>query len=86
MDKEEEKKLLELLKRIETNPKFYKNSPKDTIYWVESTHIGEHLFTFDKKRIFNLFRDYPMELTKEQRDIFKKENPYWADFFKHRES
>lgn len=37
------------------NKKFYKKNETDTIIWVESEHVGEHLFTFDKKRIFNLF-------------------------------
>lgn len=64
---------------------FYKNKEEDTIWWVENPDkVGEHLFSFDKERIFNLFRDYPNELTPEQKEIFDKENPYWADFFKDR--
>jgi hypothetical protein len=46
--------------------------------------VGEWLFTFDKTNIFNMFQDYPHKLTKKQREIFDKENPYWADFFKDR--
>ena len=45
---------------------------------------GEHVFSFDRERRFNLFRDYPWELTPEQKEIFDKENPYWAEFFKDR--
>jgi hypothetical protein len=45
---------------------------------------GEWLLTFDKTNIFNMFRDYPDKLTKKQREIFDKENPYWANFFKDR--
>ena len=46
--------------------------------------VGEMMFTFDGEKIFNLFRDYPHELTEEQKRIFDEENPYWADFFKDR--
>ena len=53
--------------------------------WIDSPDVtGVKLFTFDGQRIFNLFRDYPYELTKEQKEIFDKENPYWAEFFKGR--
>lgn len=64
---------------------FYKNNDTDQIWWVDNTEkIGEHLFTFDKKKIYNLFEDYPYNLTKEQKEIFDKENPYWKEFFKDR--
>ena len=64
---------------------FYKNDPRDRIWWTSPVGaIGEHLFSFDKEKIFNLFRDYPHELTKEERDIFEQENPYWVEFFKDR--
>lgn len=64
---------------------FYKENPTDKVWWVSNIDtFGEHLFSFDKKVIFNLFRDYPHNLTKEQKEIFDKENPYWANFFKWR--
>ena len=67
------------------NYEFYKKNDTDIIWWVNNRKRGgEHLFTFDKKKIFNLFRDYPYELTKEEKEIFDRENPYWADFFKDR--
>jgi hypothetical protein len=66
--------------------KFYKEKVGDTIFWVENNDcVGEHLFTFDKKKIFNLFADYPWKLTKEEKAIFDRENPEWADFFKDRQ-
>lgn len=68
------------------NYNFYKESPKDVIWWVDNPdQKGAWLFSFDKKNVFNMFQDYPAKLTKEQKEIFDKENPYWADFFKDRE-
>ncbi len=64
---------------------FYKNNDNDIIWWIENVDtVGERLFTFDKKNIFNLFKDYPYNLTKEEKEIFDKENPYWVDYFKDR--
>lgn len=64
---------------------FYKEKETDTIFWVDNSEtVGIWLFTFDKKNIFNMFSDYPFKLTKQQKKIFDKENPYWADFFKAR--
>lgn len=63
-----------------------KENPKDKIWWKEEIEpaIGEFVFSFDKIHEFNLFQDYPYKLTPEQKAIFDKENPYWADFFKDR--
>ena len=66
------------------NLRFYKHYPNDKIWWVESEHVGEHLFTFDKKRIFNLFADYPWKLSIKEKAIFDKENSEWAEYFKDR--
>ncbi|MGY0393984.1 DUF7675 family protein [Fusobacterium sp. SYSU M8A802] len=64
---------------------FYKENKNDTIWWVNDLDTkGEFLFSFDKKKIYNLFADYPYNLTKEEKEIFDKENPYWAEFFKDR--
>ena len=70
---------------MEQSNKFYKENPTDAIWWVDNSEVdGEFLFSFDRKNIFNLFRDYPQKLTAEQKKIFDKENPYWADFFSDR--
>ena len=67
---------------MQNNYDFYKNNPTDKVYWIDNVGvIGEFLFSFDKKKIYNLFRDYPQKLTAEEKKIFDKENPYWADFF-----
>ena len=53
--------------------------------WLpKSDKLGERLFTFDGKQIFNLFRDYPNALTPEQKRLFDEANPFWVDFFKDR--
>lgn len=65
--------------------KFYKNNPTDKIWWVNNPEtVGEWLFSFDKKEVFNMFADYPHKLTAEQKEIFDAENPNWAEFFKDR--
>ena len=64
---------------------WYKESENDKIWWLDTSEKdGEFIFSFDRKEKFNLFVDYPHKLTKEQREIFDKENPFWADFFKDR--
>ena len=65
--------------------KWFKNKETDSIWWLENKDdVGEHVFSFDKKTKYNLFRDYPYNLTPEQRKIFDEENPYWKNFFKDR--
>ena len=52
---------------------FYKKNKNDKIWWIDNIDtIGEFLFSFDKKTIFNLFADYPHNLTAEQKEIFGK--------------
>ena len=64
---------------------FYRNNVNDVVWWVNNADtVGEHLFTFDKQKIYNLFADYPHNLTPKEKAIFDKENPYWADFFADR--
>ncbi len=64
---------------------WYKNNESDQIWWLDnSDRDGEFVFSFDKKITFNLFADYPWDLTPEQKRIFDKENPEWAEFFKDR--
>ena len=56
------------------------NNFQGEFQWVESSNsIGEMLFTFGDGRVYNLFKDYPQELTKEQKDLFDLLNPYWAN-------
>ena len=38
---------------------FYKEHPTDKVYWVDNKRdlVGIIEFSFDKKKIYNLFRD-----------------------------
>ena len=65
--------------------KWYKNKETDLIWWKETDKIGVWEFSFDKNKVFNMFRDYPHELSDYEKDIFDRENPYWKDFFNERE-
>ncbi len=61
--------------------KFLKRHRTDKIWWAHTEgHIGELKISFDKKTIINLWTDYHT-LPPEQKELFDKENPYWADFF-----
>lgn len=71
---------------MESNKEFVKDNPTDKIWWVENPDVvGVWEFSFDRKTVFNLFEDYPWKLTPEQKAIFDKENPYWAEFFRNRQ-
>lgn len=64
---------------------FYKENEKSRVWWIDNLGVlGEHLFSFDKKKIYNIFLDYPHNLTKEEKKIFDEDEPYWREFFKNR--
>lgn len=65
--------------------KLYKRNSDDIIQWVDNDMLGIFEFTFDGGiTVYNMYRDYPYKLTPEQRAIFDKENPFWADYFRDR--
>ncbi len=69
----------------ERKGRWAKDKESNQIWWlVDTDRIGEWVFSFDRVHKFNMFEDYPYKLTKEQKEIFDKENPYWADFFGER--
>lgn len=66
--------------------RWYKNNESDVIWWKNTPDtVGEWLFSFDRKKVFNMFADYPYGLTSVQKEIFDKENPDWANFFEDRQ-
>lgn len=64
----------------------YKNNDTDIISWVDNSDVlGERVFTFDEgKTLYNMFADYPHNMTPQEVEIFDRENPYWANFFRAR--
>ena len=71
---------------MKNNNHWYKENETDRVWWVDNPDVkGVWLFSFDRETVFNLFEDYPYKLTPEQKAVFDKENPYWADFFKDRQ-
>lgn len=67
---------------------FRREKEGDLVYWASQGEMrdgvfipddGVYLFSFDKKKIYNLFRDYPWALTAEEKEIFDRENPFWAE-------
>lgn len=64
---------------------FIKNKSTDKVWWAKYTDNGTFQFSFDRVTVFNLFEDYPWKLTREQKQVFDKENPQWRDFFKDRQ-
>ncbi len=66
--------------------KFYHANENDAIWWLcnENEEKGAFVFSFDQKKLYNLFRDYPYALTREEKELFDSENPFWKDFFRDR--
>ena len=73
---------MEVLNKENSNFRFDKKKDNDKIWSVEEIgNIGKLLYSFDKKNIYNLWTDYPHNFTKEEKELFDKENPYWKEFF-----
>lgn len=47
-------------------------------------YYGDFMFSFDGKQIYNLSKDYPDKLTREQKAVFDAKYPFWALIYKHR--
>lgn len=59
-----------------------KKNKNSKIWWTKKIDVtGELNISFDRKKIYNLFEDYPYNMTKEEIEVFEKEEPYWASFF-----
>lgn len=66
---------------------FFKRNKGDKVWWVDELteeglpYIGRLMVSFDNRKIFNVWADYPKEFSKEEKELFDKENPYWKEFF-----
>ena len=66
---------------------FWKENETDRIWWVERKKDpvrGPLEFTYDFKKIYNAWSDYPDEMTKEEKEIFDRGQPFWRDMLKVR--
>ena len=61
-----------------------KDSPDSLIWWLEEvTEViddDDYIFSFDKKKRYHLFGDYPAKLTPKEKEIFDKEYPFWRRY------
>ena len=64
--------------------KFYHENKGDTVWWADTDDLGVFEFSFDQKKTYNLFHDFPEALSAEEVQTFVRENPYWAKFFSSR--
>lgn len=64
---------------------FYKNNENDKIWWTRNPEMLVSLrFSFDKKKLYDPFKDYPYNLSKEEKELFDKENPEMAEYYSYR--
>ena len=66
--------------------KWYKENDGDNVWWLDNGDEikGVMIFSFDTIKQYNLFQDYPHNMKPDEVEVFDKENPFWADFFKDR--
>ena len=81
MEKVDESKYDYSFDKDDKNGKIYHVTryDKDGTYY-----LGQFLISFDQETILDIHKDYPHNFTEEQRKIFKKEMPFWANFFRDR--
>lgn len=80
----EDENYIHAICRIKGYEDFYKEKQnKNSKIWLTKKIdvTGELNISFDRKKIYNVFQDYPYNMTKEEIEVFEKEEPYWANFF-----
>lgn len=65
---------------------WYQKEKGRKVWWLDNAdeEIGTFVFSFDRRKAFNLYQDYPHKLTAEEKKIFDKEEPFWKDYFRGR--
>jgi hypothetical protein len=65
--------------------KWEKEKPNDSVWWLvektEEIDDDDYVFSFDKKKRYHLFADYPDKLSPEERAVFDAEFPVWKEYF-----
>lgn len=62
--------------------RFWKDHENDRVWHAKKRWVWERgpiEFSFDRKKIYNFWTDYPWKFTPEEKEIFDKEQPYWAN-------
>ncbi len=52
------------------------------VWWEDTKEVGPLIVSFDRKKRYNLWLDYPGNFTEEEKKIFDSEEKYWANFFR----
>lgn len=60
--------------------RWFKHSPDSRVWWKETNEIGLFIFSFDRKKEYNFYRDFPEKLTPEEERIFREEEPILGKF------
>lgn len=66
---------------IDDTPYEFIRQPGHKVYWAYKPYdIGAFLISFDKKHVYNVYRDVPDKLTEKELRIFYEEYPFWREF------
>ncbi|HCJ90592.1 MAG TPA: hypothetical protein DHV71_01700 [Acidaminococcaceae bacterium] len=61
--------------------KWDKSAPESRVWWKETPGVtGELIFSFDKKKEYSFYRDFPEKLTPEELKIFREDEPVLGKF------
>ena len=80
-DEDESEEEYELIEWVDVDGErrpayWYKRKKTDKVWWKHTPGVrGIWIFSFDKKKEYYFYRDYPHALTDEEFEIFIKENP-----------